>query len=94
MEILDTDMATYYPQDGPVAQQFIDTLRRVSGKEPTILHSNGASNGRFYVANDPNIHVVMSNPTVGGLHADDECLVVASLEPYYELVLATALLQV
>ena len=32
----------------------------------------------------------MSNPTVAGQHTDAECVVAASLEPYYHLVLATA----
>jgi succinyl-diaminopimelate desuccinylase len=89
----EADMATHYPREGPVARKFIDILRRVSGREPPILHANGASNGRFYLANDPNIHVLMSNPTVVGLHSDDECLVAASLEPYYQLMLDAALLQ-
>ncbi|MCH7976793.1 MAG: M20/M25/M40 family metallo-hydrolase [Bacteroidetes bacterium] len=86
------DTATYYPKEAPIAQQFISILRRVSGKEPEILHSNGASNGRLYVAKNPGIHVLMSNPTVVGPHTDAECVVAASLEPYYQLVLETALL--
>lgn len=86
------DTATYYPKEAPIAQQFISILRRVSGKEPKILHSNGASNGRLYVAKNPGIHVLMSNPTVVGPHTDAECVVSASLEPYYHLVLETALL--
>ena len=67
-------------------------LRRVSGKEPEILHSNGASNGRLYVAKNPGIHVLMSNPTVVGPHTDAECVVAVSLKPYYQLVLEMALL--
>jgi hypothetical protein len=89
----EADMATYYPREGPVAWKFIEILRRVSGREPPIFHANGASNGRFYLANDPDIHVLMSNPTVVGLHSDDECLMAASLEPYYQLVLETTLLR-
>ena len=83
---------TYYPRERPVARRYIDILRRVSGKEPEILHSNGASNGRFYAARNPDIQVLMSNPKVVGLHADEECLVAASLEPYYRLVRETALM--
>ena len=41
------DKATYYPRKTPVARRFIDILRRVSGQEPAILWTNGASNGRF-----------------------------------------------
>ncbi len=94
IDFRETDVATYYPREAPIAQQYIDILRRVSGKEPEILHSNGASNGRLYVAKNPHVHVLMSNPTVVGAHADEECLVTASLEPYYHLVLETALLRV
>ena len=94
IDFRETDVATYYPREAPIAQQYIDILRRVSGKEPEILHSNGASNGRLYVAKNPNVHVLMSNPTVVGAHADEECLVGASLEPYYHLVLETVLLRV
>ena len=90
---LQKDVATYYPKEAPIARQYIDILRRVSGKEPTILHSNGASNGRLYVAKNPHIHVLMSNPTVVGAHAEAECLVASSLEPYYQLVRETALLE-
>ena len=46
------------------------------------------------MAKNPNVHVLMSNPTVVGAHAEEECLVAASLEPYYRLVLETALLRV
>ena len=63
-------------------------------EEPEILHSNGASNGRLYVAKNPHVHVLMSNPTVVGAHADEEGLFTALLEPYYRLVLETALLHV
>ena len=94
IDFRETDVATYYPREAPIAQQYIDILRRVSGKEPQILHSNGASNGRLYVAKNPNVHVLMSNPTVVGAHGEEECLVAASLEPYYRLVLETALLRV
>jgi succinyl-diaminopimelate desuccinylase len=85
-------MATYYPRERPVAQQYLSILRRVSGKEPQILQANGASNGRFYLAKKPAIQVLMTNPTVVELHAMGECLVAASLEPYYQLVRETALL--
>ena len=82
--------ATYYPREAPVAQRYIDILREVSGKSPRIIHSNGASNGRLYVAKNKETHVLMSNPTVAGSHAVDENLTLGSLEPYYRLVLATA----
>lgn len=90
--VREADAATYYPKESPIARRYIEILGRVSGKEPVIMHSNGASNGRFYVAQDENIHVLMSNPTVVGSHADSECLVAASLEPYYHLVRETALM--
>jgi len=85
-------LATYYPKERPVAQEYINILRRISGKEPQILHSNGASNGRFYVTKKPEVQVLMSNPTVVGSHAQVECVLESSLEPYYNLVRATALL--
>ena len=62
-------MATYYPKERPVAWKYIDILRRVSGKEPQILHSNVASNGRFYVAKKPVFQILMSNPTAVGSDA-------------------------
>ncbi len=46
------------------------------------------------MAKNPNVHVLMSNPTVVGAHADEEGLVTVSLEPYYRLVLEMALLHV
>ena len=92
IQIHEIGAATYYPKERPIARKYIDILRRVSGKEPQILHSNGASNGRFYVAKKPGIQVLMSNPTVVGSHAVIECVLEASLEPYYQLVRETALL--
>ena len=79
-------VATYYPRERPLARQYIDLLRRVSGKEPSILHSNGASNARFYVMQKPDVQILMSNPTVVGVHADTECLDGRSLPAYYQLV--------
>lgn len=81
------DEAAYYPKEADIAQAYIGLLRTVARKEPTILHSNGASNGRFY--HSKSIHVLMSNPTVIGSHADDECLLLSSLPAYYDLVRGT-----
>lgn len=82
--------ATYYPKEAPVARPYLELLRRASGREPQILHSAGASNGRIYVARDPSIHVLMSSPAMGSAHSADECLVSDSLDAYYELVYETA----
>lgn len=90
ISIHSADPATYYPRQSPVARRFLDVLHRVSGREPAIVWTNGASNGRFYLAQDARISVLMSNPTGAGAHADGESLEIASIEPYYELVLATA----
>jgi succinyl-diaminopimelate desuccinylase len=79
-------VATYYPRERALAHHYIDLLRTVSGKEPSILHSNGASNARFYVMQKPNIQILMSNPRVVGAHADEECLDARSLPSYYQLV--------
>ena len=79
-------VATYYPRERPLARRYIDLLRQASSKEPAILHSNGASNARFYVMQKPNIQILMSNPTVVGAHADEECLDARSLPAYYQLV--------
>ncbi len=93
LEVLQADPATYYPKEAPIAQEYLRILRRVSGKEPEILHSAGASNGRIYVAKDPEIHVLMSSPAMGSAHAAGECLDGASLDAYYQLVLETARLK-
>jgi succinyl-diaminopimelate desuccinylase len=79
-------VATYYPKERPFAQRYINLLRQVSGKEPPILHTNGASNGRFYVMQKPDIQLLISNPTVVGAHADTECLDARSLPAYYQLI--------
>jgi succinyl-diaminopimelate desuccinylase len=79
-------IATYYPRERPLARRYIDLLRHVSGKEPPILHSNGASNARFYVMQKRDVQILMSNPTVVGAHADTECLDARSLPAYYQLV--------
>jgi len=84
------DQATYYPKEKTVARRFIDILRRVSGQEPAILWTNGASNGRIYLEQDDSISVLMSNPNVWGAHAEGESLEIASIKPYYDLVMATA----
>jgi len=84
------DPATYYPKEAAMAQPYLDLLRRASGGEPEILHSAGASNGRIYVAKDPNIHVLMSSPVMGGAHSEDEYVEISSLAPFYELVYETA----
>lgn len=84
------DPAAFYPRERPVAAQFIELLRTVSGHEPEIIHSTGASNGRFYIDRQPDIYVLMSNPTVRGAHAENESVEVDSLLPYYHLVHKTA----
>ena len=79
-------IATYYPRERPLARRYIDLLRQVSAKEPAILHSNGASNARFYVMQKPHVQILMSNPRVVGAHADEECLDARSLPAYYQLI--------
>ncbi len=88
------DPAVYYPKEAPIARKYLSILRRVSGKEPAILHSTGASNGRLYVAEQPDLHVLMSSPPMGGSHAAGECVDASALESFYQLVLKTALLDV
>ncbi len=85
-----SDPATYYPREAPVARAYLDLLRRVSGREPTILHSAGASNGRIYVDKDPDLHVLMTSPTIGSSHAEEEYLEIDSLDAYFRLVYETA----
>lgn len=82
-------VATYYPKERPLAQRYINLLRQVSGKEPPILHTNGASNARFYVMQKPDIQILISNPTVVGAHANTECLDARSLPAYYQLIYDT-----
>lgn len=79
-------VATYYPKERPFAHRYLDILRQVSGKEPPILHTNGASNARFYVMQKPDIQILISNPTAVGAHADTECLDARSLPAYYQLI--------
>lgn len=93
LDFLQKDPAVYYPKEAPIARRYLSILRRVSGKEPEILHSAGASNGRLYVAKQPDLHVLMSSPVMGGSHAVGECLDPSSLEGFYQLVLETALLE-
>lgn len=88
------DPAVYYPKEAPIARRYLDILRRVSGKEPEILHSAGASNGRLYVAKQKDLHVLMSSPPMGGAHAVSECLDPSALEAFHQLVLETALLEI
>ncbi len=87
------DPAVYYPKEAPIARRFLDVLRRASGREPEILHSAGASNGRLYVAKRPDLHVLMSSPAMGASHAVGECLVASSLPGFYQVTLETALLE-
>ena len=78
------------PEVPVVPEAYLEILRRVSGGEPEILHSAGASNGRLYVAADPSVHVLMTSPRMGSAHAETECLDAGSLESYYQLVYETA----
>ncbi|MFQ5349132.1 MAG: M20 family metallopeptidase [Thermoanaerobaculia bacterium] len=94
LTVRQADPATYYPKEAPVARDYLEILRRVSGKEPLILHSAGASNGRIYVARDPRIHVLMSSPSMGSAHAVGECLDSSSLDAYYQLCYETARMSV
>ena len=94
LAVRQADPATYYPKEAPVARRFLEILRRVSGKEPKILHSAGASNGRIYVARDPRIHVLMSSPSVGSAHAVGECLDSSSLDAYHKLCYETARMRI
>jgi len=86
---LDIGIATYYPHERPLARRYIDILRKVSGKEPAILNSNGASNARFYVGQNPKVQILMSNPKVVDAHAATECVDARSLPSYYQLVYET-----
>ena len=90
LRFLQTDPATYYPKEAPVARRYLEVLRRAAGREPRILHSAGASNGRLYVKADPSVHVLMTSPRMGSAHAETECLDAGSLESYYQLVYETA----
>ena len=94
LRIVQADPATYYPKEAPVARRYLDLLRRVSGREPPILHSAGASNGRIYVAADPSVHVLMTSPRMGAAHSETECLEAGSLAAYYELVHEAAKLRI
>lgn len=89
LRVHQSGLATYYPRERPLVKDYLDILQTVTGREPTILHANGASNGRIYVAKNPNTQVFMSSPTYGGSHAATECLEIDSLEPYYRLVCET-----
>lgn len=86
---LEIGVATYYPRERPLARRYIDLLRNISGKEPAILHSNGASNARFYVRQKPEVQILMSNPKVVDAHASTECVDARSLPAYYQLVYDT-----
>lgn|GEM_PF-3275785 len=71
--------ATYYPKEAPVARWYLDLLEAAAGRPPAIMHANGASNGRLWVAADPAIQVLMSSPTIEGSHADGERVLLASI---------------
>lgn len=94
IDVRQKDPAAYYPKEAPVAERYLSILRRVSDKEPAILHSAGASNGRLYVAAKPDMHVLMSSPAMGGAHSEGECVDTRSLEGFYQLVLETARMDV
>lgn len=78
------DAAARYPSDAPIARDYLDLLEDVSGRCPPILHSAGASNGRFYAAHGS--HVLMTNARAGGAHSRLEWVDESSLPAYYELV--------
>lgn len=67
LEVEQADPATYYPREAPIARRYLEILRRVSGAEPKILHSAGASNGRLYVGSRPRGPRVDEQPSHGRL---------------------------
>lgn len=88
VEFTSVGPATYYPVEADVAQAYLAILRDVTEREPTVVHSAGASNGRLW-ADAGSVHVLMSNPTGGGNHASDEWVAIDAIEPYLELVRRT-----
>lgn len=81
------DAAATYPADAPIARAYRDLIREITGRRPRIVHSAGASNGRFYAAHGT--HVLMTNATAGGAHSRSEWVDVTSIPAYHELVLRT-----
>lgn len=78
------DVAADYPPDAPVAREYIRMLTDVVGREPEILRSAGASNGRFYAAHG--VQVLMTNARAGGAHSRREWVDASSLPTYHEVV--------
>lgn len=84
------DVAANYPSDAPIAREYLTMLTEVTGREPSILHSAGASNGRFYAARG--VHVLMTNARAGGAHGRREWVDTSSLPTYHEVVHRTVAL--
>lgn len=84
------DAAANYPRDAPIAREYLHMLQQVTGAEPTILHSAGASNGRFYASQG--VHVLMTNARAGGAHSRREWVDASSLPVYHEVVHRTVAL--
>lgn len=76
--------AAYYPRDAPIARDYLQMLAQTTSREPKILHSAGASNGRFYAAQG--VHVLMTNASAGGGHSRREWVDASSLPTYHEVV--------
>ncbi|MBX2796051.1 MAG: M20 family metallopeptidase [Myxococcales bacterium] len=93
MRVLASGPATYYPREAPVARSFLGLLEEVTGRSPRILHSAGASNGRLYVAKDPDVMVLMSSPCMSGSHGDEERIRTEAIPAYFELVRRTLALR-
>jgi acetylornithine deacetylase/succinyl-diaminopimelate desuccinylase-like protein len=78
------DAAASYPADTPAARAYLDILRDVTGREPVVQRSAGASNGRFYAA--AGAQVLMTSLRAGGAHSHDEWVDVSSAPMYHALV--------
>lgn len=78
------DPAATYPRDAPIGAAYLDLLRDVTDREPAILHSAGASNGRLYDVHGT--HVLMSNATAGGAHSRREWVDLDSVPAFHDLV--------
>lgn len=62
---------------------FVEVAGEVSGMEVRMIREHGASDARFVTA--CGIPVVVSRPTVGNLHAEDEWVDIDSMVSFYEM---------
>lgn len=73
-----------FNKQAPVVQDFLQTLREVTGKDPEYCESYGGTDARYFAMYD--IPCIILTPTGAGRHSPHEWVLAEDLLKYYQLI--------